>query len=349
VFTPCHRVSCLPRTQYSTRVHYTKLSEAEQIAHVEKMVPVLLGDYGIEAASIENVNHAFNSSFRVVSTDSAEFAVRINLGAGKSRDEVAAEVQWLEALDRDGSILAPRPVRTVEGECCSSIHFTPLDVVANAVVFEWIPGIELGDDVSNEQLFELGRNMARLHEIGQTLEFADGAYLPSINRTLMNSQDNLRPNQPNEIDDEFYDLVLRGLDVVDSTYFRLSANTSLLPIHADLHPFNVIQTPTAQAIIDFDDAGMGLPVQDLVVSTYYLREVIDKEAHLKAGYASLRELPAVTTDDFEALLMGRLLVLVNDVLMLTSADEREFLPTFLGRAKKRLRAFFDTGVFTLLH
>ncbi|MFZ4078410.1 MAG: phosphotransferase enzyme family protein [Microbacteriaceae bacterium] len=328
-------------------MNYVELSEAEQIAEVEKLVPVVLDGYGIEAVTIENVNHAFNSSFRITSADSAEFAVRINLGTGKSRDEVAAEVQWLEALKREGSVLAPRPVRTVEGDCCSSVHFEPLGVEAIAVLFEWIPGVELGDDASNENLFELGRNMARLHEFAQTLEFADGAYLPSINRTLMNSQDNLRPNQPNEIDDELYGLVLRGLELVDSTYSRLSANARLLPIHADLHPFNVIQTPMAQAIIDFDDAGIGLPVQDLVISTYYLREDIDREAHLKAGYASLRELPQVSTDDFETLLMGRLLVLINDVLTMTAADERAFIPTFLERAEKRLKAFFETGVFTL--
>ena len=163
----------------------------------------------------------------------------------------------------------------------------------------------------------------------------------------MNTEDNLRPSQPKQINDKLYGDILKGLELSDEVYARLSKDQELLPIHADLHNGNVIQTDGKIAIIDFDDAGMGLPVQDLVISSYYIREDTEREKHLKAGYASLLELPKISDEDYEILVMGRLIGLVSAVTYMTSAEIIEFIPTFLDRTQKRLDHFFATGQFLL--
>jgi len=109
----------------------------------------------------------------------------------------------------------------------------------------------------------------------------------------------------------------------------------------------VIQTKDKLAIIDFDDAGLGLPIQDLVISNYYIREDREREKHLKEGYSSLLELPKISDEDYEVLLLGRLIVLIDAVLDMTSAEIIEFLPKFLVRAQKRFNHFYATGQFTL--
>jgi Ser/Thr protein kinase RdoA (MazF antagonist) len=326
---------------------YQDLDEAGQIAEVQKLVPGILAQYGIEAQAIENVNHSFNSSFKITTNTGTELALRINLASSKSSNEVLAEMQWLEQLSEDGSVLAPVPLRTTNNELLISTRFEPLDTETTAVLCKWIPGVEVGDEPTNEQLFALGQNMARLQIFAKKLQFEAPAFLPTINRTLMNTEDNLRPAQPKQIKDKLYSDILKGLELSDEVYARLSKKQELLPLHADLHTGNVIQTQDKLAIIDFDDAGMGLPIQDLVISAYYLRADTEREKHLKAGYASLLDLPKISDEDYEILIMGRLIGLVSAVTYMTSAEIIEFIPTFLERTQKRLDHFFSTGAFLL--
>ena len=326
---------------------YQDMNEEEQIAEVQKLVPGILAQYGIEAKAIENVNHSFNSSFKITTDKGAELALRINLASSKSSNEVLAEMQWLEQLSEEAEVLAPVPLRTTNNELLISTRFEPLDTETTAVLCKWIPGEEVGDEPTSEQLFALGQNMARLQIFAKKLQFEAPAFLPTINRTLMNTEDNLRPSQPKQINDKLYGDILKGLELSDEVYARLSKDQELLPIHADLHNGNAIQTEDQLAIIDFDDAGMGLPVQDLVISNYYIREDTEREKHLKAGYASLLELPKISDEDYEILLMGRLIGLVSAVTYMTSAEIIEFIPTFLERTQKRLDHFFSTGEFLL--
>ena len=327
---------------------YQDLDEAGQIAEVQKLVPSILAQYGIQASAIENVNHSFNSSFKITTINGDELALRINLASNKSSNEVLAEMQWLEQLSEEGSVLAPVPLRTTNNELLISTRFEQLETDTTAVLFNWIPGEEVGDEPTNEQLFDLGQNMARLQIFAQKLQFTAPAYLPTINRTLMNTEDNLRPSQPKQIHDKLYGDILKGLELSDEVYARLSKNQELLPIHADLHNGNAIQTKDKLAIIDFDDAGMGLPIQDLVISAYYLRADTEREKHLKAGYASLLDLPKISDEDYEILVMGRLIGLVSAVTYMTSAEIIEFIPTFLERTQTRLDHFFATGQLLLV-
>jgi Ser/Thr protein kinase RdoA (MazF antagonist) len=329
-------------------MEYTSWDEEAQIAAVQALVPGILKQYGIEAKTVKNVNHSFNSSFKVTDTQGNEYALRINLASGKSNNEVLAEMQWLEALGIDGSVLAPIPLRTTNNEILISTPFAPLNKDTTAVLCKWIPGEEVGDEPTSEQLYELGQNMARLQIFAKSLSFTKPAYLPTINRTLMNTEDNLRPSQPEQINDKLYADILKGLELSDEVFARISKDQELLPIHADLHNGNVIQTANKLAIIDFDDAGMGLPVQDLVISNYYIREDTEKEKHLKAGYASLLELPRISEEDYEILVMGRLIGLVSAVLDMTSAEIIEFLPIFLERTQLRLDHFYATGKLLLI-
>jgi len=328
-------------------VEYTDLDEDSQVAEVQRLVPGLLSQYGIEPNRFENVNHSFNSSFKVTSAEGKDYALRINLGSGKKPNEVLAEMQWLEALAEDGSVLVPQPVRTSNNELLIRTPFAPLNSETTAVLFEWIEGEEAGEEITSDQLFELGQNMAKLQLFAENLEFQEPACLPQINSTMMNVEDAITSEQPKSINDKLYGDILKALAITDEVHIRLSAETKLLPIHADMHAGNVIVNNGKLAIIDFDDAGIGLPIQDLAISNYYIREDTEKEKHLKAGYASIKELPKISDEDYEALILSRLLVLINSVLNMTSAEIIEFLPTFMKRCQLRLDHYFATGQLLL--
>ena len=326
-------------------MNYTELDETAQIAEVSKLVPDLLAQYGIKADEVTNANHGFNSTFKIVSGEEA-YALRINLGSSKSANEILAEMQWLEALD--GEVSAPKPLRTTSGELYTSAFFPLLNDSFNAVMFEWIPGEEVGDEPTNEQLFAIGQAMAKLQVFAKTLTFRSPASLPNINNSLLQAKDLLRPNQPKEIDDELYGLLMKGLAISDAVHERLSLSTALLPIHADLHAGNIIQGSEGISVIDFDDAGMGLPIQDLSINALYLRENKEREKYVAEGYSSFAELPKVSAEDFEVLVMARALCLTNSILEMKAAEIIKFLPTYMKRTKRRFQNFFDTGEFILV-
>ncbi len=65
-------------------MRYEELDGVAQIAEVQKLVPGILAEYGIEAKASENVNHSFNSSFKITDSKGEEYALRVNLASGKS-------------------------------------------------------------------------------------------------------------------------------------------------------------------------------------------------------------------------------------------------------------------------
>jgi len=105
-------------------VEYRDLDEESQIAEVAKLVPNILAKYGVEAQSVENVNHSYNSTFKVQSA-TGEYALRINLGSARSTNQVLAEMQWLEALAEEGSMSSS--TKWVELlPCCKNLPRTSL-------------------------------------------------------------------------------------------------------------------------------------------------------------------------------------------------------------------------------
>lgn len=329
-------------------MRYRDLDAASQIAEVNTLIPGILAHYGLRPAAVENVNHSHNSTFKITTDTGRQLSVRLNLGSGKSHNEVLAEMQWLQALAEDGSVLAPQPVPTTAGELLTTAYFPPLDIELTAVVFDWIDGDVVGYAATDEQLFELGAAMARLHTFAAHLAFAPPASLPTINRPLLATTDNLRPSRSPQVSDSLYPKLLEGLELAEAAFERVSLDQQLLPIHGDLHTFNVLQTTDRLAVIDFDDAGIGVPVQDLATSNYHLREDTEREKHLFAGFASVRELPRISAEDYELLLVGRLILLVNGILGSTSAELVGFVPLFLDRAERTLDHFFATGQLRLM-
>ena len=97
-------------------------------------------------------------------------------------------------------------------------------------------------------------------------------------------------------------------------------------------------------VFDFDDALIGVPVQDLAISTYYLRAYTDGVLDpLFEGYAAHRSLPSFTDDQLESLVAGRNLLLLNEVLGAVDASGRRMRDGYLANTIVKLRAYLETG------
>ena len=65
----------------------------------------------------------------------------------------------------------------------------------------------------------------------------------------------------------------------------------------------------------------------------------------RQGYASVRSLPSCTDEQFEALVAGRNLLLLNDLLVAVTANLIAMRPRYVANTVARLRYWMDTGCY----
>ena len=326
---------------------YTELSQDEQIQLLSKVVPKFLAQYQLEQSTIENVNHGFNSSFKVTAADGSKYALRVNTNSKKSASQVEAEVRLLELIASKKVIEAPVPVRTSSGHAYSKLDIDFLGREVTAVLNGWIEGDDLGDEISDEELFLLGVSMAKLHQFCKSVPDDLVNAFPKIDRTLFNSPDNLRKADP-RFDAEIQTFFDKTFQASDSVFKEISSSKQPLLIHADLHPSNVLKTANGMSVIDFDDVGIGYEIQDLAITFFYLRDKPGKEDLVLQGYKSVCEPPVMKSNQIEALLAARQLLLLNDLLDVTTAEEIAYTPEYIEITRLRLKNYLETGRFELI-
>lgn len=326
---------------------YTEASQEEQIQLISSVVPHFLIQYKLEQAKFENVNHGFNSSFKVTADNGQKYALRINTNSKKSASQVEAEVRLLELIEKNKLINAPVPVRTISRDAYSKAYIDFLGRDVTAVLSGWIDGDDLGDEISDDELFQLGASMAKLHLFSRNVPTELENIFPRIDRTLFNSPDNLR-TADHRFDAEVQNLIEESFRVSEATFKEISKSNSPLLIHADLHPSNVLKTANGLSIIDFDDVGIGFEIQDLAITFFYLRDMPGKEDIVLDGYRSVCNLPEMKSDHLEALLVARQLLLLNDLLDVTTAEEIAYIPEYIEISRLRLKNYHKTGRFELI-
>ena len=332
------------------RPPFAELSERAQVGRLRPLAKAVLARYPITVERLRLLNHGFDTTFRVDAVDGRRFALRLNVNSRRTPGNLAAESAWLGALATDTDLVVPVPQVADDGTVTELMPFADLGRPVAATLFSWLPGRDLGDEPTLEQMRAVGRAAAILHQHAEGWSLPPGAELPAIDRPLMDVENRLAADHElltaerrAVIDAAFtevqarYDELLVGADAGTSPARR--------PLHADLHNANLKWHRGRLAVFDFDDSGIGVPVQDLAIAAYYLRDAPEHEAAMHEGYAEVRPLPGHTSAQYEAIVASRNLVLLNDVVVTTVPEWRAMLPRYLANTVVKLRAYLDTGVY----
>lgn len=323
---------------------YEDLDRASQIEVLRRHARRVLEEYPIRVRSLRLVLHGFNTTFRVGTTTGEQFALRVNVNSHRSPEQIAAEQEWLAALASDTALHVPVPCPNVSGELVTVLASTELRRALPSVLTKWLPGKDLGDRATLKQVRQVGAAMATLHQHASGFHTALQSCLVRSDTVMLGLPDNIT-GRPDLFDDDALEVLRRSEMTVNHHLQALYSGQVAILIHQDLHNSNVRSYDGGIALIDFDDCGLGLPVQDLAVSTYYLRDNRGKEAALLEGYSGVRPLPSFLPEQFEALVAGRNLLLLNDALTITTADLREMIPRYSRNSVVKLRQWLDTGVY----
>ena len=328
----------------STDAGFEELSSAAQVRRLRASAWAALRDYPVDVARLRLLNHGYNTTFRVDTADGAKFALRINTNSRKTLAALRAEMAWLAALSSDTDVWVPTPQRTRDGHLHAEVHSPDLGRVLPAALFAWLPGRDLRHAATPGRLMEVGRTMAALHAHTERWQLPAGAALPGLHTVLLDT--------PNHLVEPHAELTAARREVVSAAFAQvqqqldsLFAGATTQVLHADLHLDNLKWWRGRLSVFDFDDCGVGVPVQDLAMSAFYLRPRLELEAALHEGYASVRPLPMATQAQYEAVVASRDLVLLNDLLVTPTAELRAMLPTYAENSYRKLRHYLATGTF----
>jgi Ser/Thr protein kinase RdoA (MazF antagonist) len=340
--TPGHRVSDLPNL---TTVAFVDLSVRAQVHRIRGAARDALAQYPVEVTGVRLISHAYNTSFRVDTADGRRFALRVNVQSRRRPEWIAAEMAWQQAITTDTDLWVPTPLSTSDGALTASVWFEPLDRMLTAVMYSWLPGRDLDDTVTHEQMRAVGRAMATLHTHAETWRPPEGAELPVFDDPLFGDDDRMTGDDHSPLlTDAQAALLARALAEARRHHAAMFEGATPIALHADLHQWNAKWWRGRLSIFDFDDSGDGVVLQDLAITAYYVRRVDPTlEGALHAGYATLRPLPDVTGVTHEACLAARNLLLLNDVLATNNAETKAALETYLPTSVARLHHWLDTG------
>lgn len=300
----------------------------------------ILSHYPIEVKSAVSINYEYNATMKVEATDGRLFALRINTNSPRTPENLMAEIAFVRLLAEDGCVKVPQPVQNAEGSFFTSVFHEPSERTFHCVLYSWIEGEELEDEPTDEQLNALGVAMATMHHLAPAYELPPGAALPTFDEPLWWTEDFLL-SQKSVLDPEAKDLISRALASIKVGVARFYKDATPMIIHADMHAGNVLWNEGSLSVIDFDDCGFGLPIQDFATALYYF-DTPEQDAAFKQGYESVAPLPECSEQEMKMFFLQRRIILLNYLYETSNLEHKSMIPDYQEETLRRIRNYLDS-------
>ncbi|MEN9967589.1 MAG: hypothetical protein RL036_822 [Actinomycetota bacterium] len=315
-------------------IEFAQMTVDQQIDSLGDCLDEILAQYDLGDFEVDSINHEYNSTFKVTSSLGQTYALRINVNSSRTLANLNAEIAWVSSIK---SVRVPKPRLTRNGSAIAYGWHEATKRKLPAVLYSWLEGQEPGDEPTEEQLFALGAAMAKLHLESVAFALPSDAELPDYTDPFWGADDHLFGSNSKLSEAERAE-VAGVFARIEKVIAELRGTSALQPIHADLHPWNVMWHEGELAIFDFDDSGLGLPIQDLMTAIYYL-DTPEQDAALLAGYASIAPVPEHTPEQRAVLMLQRRLLLLNYLYETSNPEHLEMIPEYQAETFRRLAAW----------
>ncbi len=258
---------------------FFELDVDSQVQRLEVAGRAALLRWNMPDASLYLIKYRENAVFRA-ERDGVRRALRLHRHGYHSDAELLSELQWMQALDEAG-ITVPTIVPTETGELFVKQAADGLPGDIQVDLFEWIDGEQLGsieDGIAEvESIIDTYRTVGKL--AAQVHNHAVSWQLPSGFVRHAWDAAGLAGEQPfwgrfwdiEAASDAERALLLRGKDVVYRELSQLAKSPGTYSmIHADFAPENIMVDGEQMRLIDFDDAGFGWHLFELVTSLFFI-------------------------------------------------------------------------------
>jgi Ser/Thr protein kinase RdoA (MazF antagonist) len=244
------------------------------IAQLESGLRAALPRWGLSSVTqLALLTVSENATFRARDAASGRDVVfRVHRQGYHTRQEIASELAWLAALNRDGVVATLTPIAQTDGELIADID--DAGTIRHVVAFAFLPGKE-PDETSGlaEWFHELGAVSARLHAHARAWTPPPGFIRKTWNfSTTLGDAPlwgdwreglGLTPEDRHVLE-EVAEMLRRRL----ADYGEAPETFGL--VHADLRLANLIIDGDRLSVIDFDDCGFSWYLYDFAAAISFL-------------------------------------------------------------------------------
>jgi len=318
---------------------WESLTEAGHIRRLRPLAMTALQEFPIDPQRLRLVGGFTNVIFRVDTAD-GPYALRVDLHQDHSDRDVDIELAWLAAIARDTDLDVCRFVPARDGRSFVYAADPRVPGHRRCVLFRWVPGKPLDDNLTESGYLRLGRLSAGLHLNGAgftpphpPMAWDRVFYWPAdIDPVVIN-----RPELAHHFDGGRKRVLDRAIDATERAFAHLNPGEAQT-IHGDLHPWNVHSYRSRLIALDFEDVTWGHPVQDIAITLFYERNhpgYADFRTAFEEGYRSVASWPVTYEGELEHFMAARTIMFVNYVANLRD-DPSEFYAVAFPRLERFL-------------
>lgn len=279
--------------------------------------------YGYYRPELHLLHHGQNTVYLLLSGNECHSmrerrCLRIHRAGHQSRNEIASEIAWLNAIKQDTELLVPGPVVNKDGEFVTTIASKDGEFKFLVTILTWVPGRFRRRKPLKEHAWKAGKLVAALHNQAEKWNPPDYFCRRTWDWSGLFGNEAFSYDTAeriwNRIPKPLYSICRSVAEEAKSVFQSLERGRSEFGlIHADLHPRNILYERKRAGAIDFDDCGWGWWIYDLAVAWCGFRRAgaeSDTRAVLVETYCSCRSLSA------SAMRLFDLFVAVRDVSVL---------------------------------
>lgn len=343
----------------NTGFYTLTVKQQEQCMHA--LAEAALQQWSGAFTNLSLVKYRENAVFSAYRNDGQRVALRVHRYGYHSDSELAAELCWMRAISSE-RLRVPGVILPKSGEPFAVVTHAAVPEPRQVDMLTWLEGepigaIEGGSGRDEPELvdtyYHLGRVAADLHI---------GAMQWSKPRGFTRHSwdcDGLLGDAPfwgafwelEALSAEQRALLLAARDKASVDLTGLGKGQDIYGlIHADMVPENVLVAPDGLALIDFDDAGFGWFMFELVTALYFNLDhpaYTKIEAALFEGYASLRP-NIMNRDQLPLFLLLRSLTYLGWLHTRREMKEiGEMTPMFVERSCALAAAYLEGRILTI--
>jgi Ser/Thr protein kinase RdoA (MazF antagonist) len=266
------------------------------LAELETRVTGSLARWGLPpATSIRLLNVSENATFALGEPSGREWVLRVHRVGYSSAQEIRSELEWMQALRRDGVTDTASPLPGIDGDPVQVLRPSsgaPGAPERFAVAFERLPGTEPDSRDALHWFERLGESTARMH--GHAKRWR----LPSSFRRKRWDFDAMVGPQgfwgswraAIGLEPSGVAVLERVLELIRTRLDRYGASPEVFGlVHADLRLANLLVDGSHLRIIDFDDCGFSWFLYDFATAVSFIEHEPYVPDLLRAWVAGYRK------------------------------------------------------------
>jgi Ser/Thr protein kinase RdoA (MazF antagonist) len=266
------------------------------LAELEARVTGSLARWALPpATSIRLLNVSENATYALSEPSGRQWVLRVHRVGYSSAAEIRSELEWMQALRRDGVIDTALPLPGIDGDPVQVLQ--PNSAARGgparfAVAFERLPGIEPDSHDAVRWFERLGESTAKMHTHAKRWPLPSGFCRKRWDFDAMVGPQGFWGSWRAAIGLESSGVAVleRALELIRVRLDRYGASTDVFGlVHADLRLANLLVDGTDLRIIDFDDCGFSWFLYDFATAVSFIEHEPYVPELLRAWVAGYRK------------------------------------------------------------